>query len=211
MLLSRKDIYDWLDVILKDGFYKDPKTQSISINKKLTEEELDSITCSFVNLLGNSEVPHPQNHTDKQELMSQFKVNSHFIDIDNKSIVMNKYGQLQMNVDDLVDNDEIVAALMNNKEFMAKIKDNLNPGKITMDWVMFYLLRNPYFINKLTALIMVMQKINEGEKDTTIEEEIENIVPNEDIPPEENPPEENENPLEENENTLKEDNIDEGN
>lgn len=172
MLLTREEFYKWLKVILKDGFYKNDDDETISINKKLTEDDIDSLMCSFVNLFGHSEVPHPENHTDKKVLMSQFKVNSHYIDIDNKSIIMNKHGQLQVNVDSIVDNESLVKALAENKPFMDKIKAHLDPGQITMNWVELYLLRDPDFMQQLTTLITNIQMINNGEIDSTIEDEI---------------------------------------
>jgi len=133
---------------------------------------MDSLTCSFVNLLGNSEIPHPQNHFDKKVLMSQFRINSHFIDVDNNTLGINKYGQLQVNVDALVDNDNIVKALVENKAFLDKIREYLDPGELSMDWVEVYLLKDPKFIKTLTALITVIQQINEGKLDSTVEKEI---------------------------------------
>lgn len=171
-LLTRKETYNWLKVILKDGFYKDDSNMYISVNKKLTEDDMDSLTCSFVNLLGNSEIPHPQNHFDKKVLMSQFRINSHFIDVDNNTLGINKYGQLQVNVDALVDNDNIVKALVENKAFLDKIREYLDPGELSMDWVEVYLLKDPKFIKTLTALITVIQQINEGKLDSTVEKEI---------------------------------------
>lgn len=171
-LLTRKETYNWLKVILKDGFYKDDSNMYISVNKKLTEDDMDSLTCSFVNLLGNSEIPHPQNHFDKKVLMSQFRINSHFIDVDNNTLGINKYGQLQVNVDALVDNDNIVKALIENKVFLDKIREYLDPGELSMDWVEVYLLKDPKFIKTLTALITVIQQINEGKLDSTVEKEI---------------------------------------
>lgn len=171
-LLTRKETYNWLKVILKDGFYKDDSNMYISVNKKLTEDDMDSLTCSFVNLLGNSEIPHPQNHFDKKVLMSQFRINSHFIDVDNNTLGINKYGQLQVNVDALVDNDNIVKALIENKAFLDKIREYLDPGELSMDWVEVYLLKDPKFIKTLTALITVIQQINEGKLDSTVEKEI---------------------------------------
>lgn len=171
-LLTKQEIFNWLKVILKDGFYKNPDDLTISVNKKLTEEDLDSITCSFVNLLGNSEIPHPQNQTDKKVLMSQFKVNSRFIDIDNNSLILNKHGQIQANIDAIVDNDELVKALSENEKFMNKVKTFLDPGKITMDWVEMYLLRDPKFMKTLTNIITVIQKINEGQLDSTVDDAI---------------------------------------
>jgi hypothetical protein len=171
-LLTKQEIFNWLKVILKDGFYKNPDDLTISVNKKLTDEDLDSITCSFVNLLGNSEIPHPQNQTDKKVLMSQFKVNSRFIDIDNNSLILNKYGQIQANIDAIVDNDELVKALSENEKFMNKVKTFLDPGKITMDWVEMYLLRDPKFMKTITNIITVIQKINEGQLDSTVDDAI---------------------------------------
>lgn len=171
-LLTRKETYNWLKVILKDGFYKDDSNMYISVNKKLTEDDMDSLTCSFVNLLGNSEIPHPQNHFDKKVLMSQFRINSHFIDVDNNTLGINKYGQLQVNVDALVDNDNIVKALVENKAFLDKIREYLDPGELSMDWVEIYLLKDTKFIKTLTALITVIQQINEGKLDSTVEKEI---------------------------------------
>jgi hypothetical protein len=171
-LLTKQEIFNWLKVILKDGFYKNPDDLTISVNKKLTDEDLDSITCSFVNLLGNSEIPHPQNQTDKKVLMSQFKVNSRFIDIDNNSLILNKHGQIQANIDAIVDNDELVKALSENEKFMNKVKTFLDPGKITMDWVEMYLLRDPKFMKTITNIITVIQKINEGQLDSTIDDAI---------------------------------------
>jgi hypothetical protein len=171
-LLTKQEIFNWLKVILKDGFYKNQDDLTISVNKKLTDEDLDSITCSFVNLLGNSEIPHPQNQTDKKALMSQFKVNSRFIDIDNNSLILNKYGQIQANIDAIVDNDELVKALSENEKFMNKVKTFLDPGKITMDWVEMYLLRDPKFMKTITNIITVIQKINEGQLDSTVDDAI---------------------------------------
>lgn len=171
-LLTKQEIFNWLKVILKDGFYKNPDDLTISVNKKLTDEDLDSITCSFVNLLGNSEIPHPQNQTDKKVLMSQFKVNSRFIDIDNNSLILNKHGQIQANIDAIVDNDELVKALSENEKFMNKVKTFLDPGKITMDWVEMYLLRDPKFMKTITNIITVIQKINEGQLDSTVDDAI---------------------------------------
>ena len=171
-LLTKQEIFNWLKVILKDGFYKNQDDLTISVNKKLTDEDLDSITCSFVNLLGNSEIPHPQNQTDKKVLMSQFKVNSRFIDIDNNSLILNKYGQIQANIDAIVDNDELVKALSENEKFMNKVKTFLDPGKITMDWVEMYLLRDPKFMKTITNIITVIQKINEGQLDSTVDDAI---------------------------------------
>lgn len=171
-LLTKQEIFNWLKVILKDGFYKNPDDLTISVNKKLTDEDLDSITCSFVNLLGNSEIPHPQNQTDKKVLMSQFKVNSRFIDIDNNSLILNKHGQIQANIDAIVDNDELVKALSENEKFMNKVKTFLDPGKITMDWVEMYLLRDPKFMKTITNIITVIQKINEGQIDSTVDDAI---------------------------------------
>lgn len=171
-LLTKQEIFNLLKVILKDGFYKNQDDLTISVNKKLTDEDLDSITCSFVNLLGNSEIPHPQNQTDKKVLMSQFKVNSRFIDIDNKSLILNKHGQIQANIDAIVDNDELVKALSENEKFMNKVKTFLDPGKITMDWVEMYLLRDPKFMKTITNIITVIQKINEGQIDSTVDDAI---------------------------------------
>ena len=171
-LLTKQEIFNWLKVILKDGFYKNQDDLTISVNKKLTDEDLDSITCSFVNLLGNSEIPHPQNQTGKKVLMSQFKVNSRFIDIDNNSLILNKHGQIQANIDAIVDNDELVKALSENEKFMNKVKTFLDPGKITMDWVEMYLLRDPKFMKTITNIITVIQKINEGQLDSTVDDAI---------------------------------------
>ena len=41
-----------------------------------------------------------------------------------------------------------------------------------MDWVEVYLLKDPKFIKTLTALITVIQQINEGKLDSTVEKEI---------------------------------------
>ena len=191
-LLTKQEIFNWLKAILKDGFYKNTDDLTISVNKKLTDEDLDSITCSFVNLLGNSEIPHPQNQTDKKVLMSQFKVNSRFIDIDNNSLILNKHGQIQANIDAIVDNDELVKALSENEKFMNKVKTFLDPGKITMDWVEMYLLRDPKFMKTITNIITVIQKINEGQLDSTIDdaitEEFNNNNNNEEEPTQEETP-----------------------
>lgn len=172
MMLTRDEIYNWLSAILKDGFYKDNSEKTISVNKKLTEDDIDSMMCSFVNMLGNSEIPHPENHYDKKVLLSQFKVNSNFIDVDNKTLSINKYGQLQANIDAIIDNDSLVKALVENDKFLEKVKEYINPEKKTMDWVEVYLLRDPRFMKTLTALVTVIQQINEGKLDSTIDEEI---------------------------------------
>lgn len=159
MLLTRKEVYDWLKVILKDGFYKDREELTISVNKDLTEKDLDSLSCSIVNLLGKSAIPHPRNDTDKKTLMSQFKVNSRYIDVDNETIGINKYGQLAvMNVEALIDDDQVVEALCHNKRFMMKIKKFIDPGKIAMDWVEQYLLDDPLFLRALAKKLETLDE-----------------------------------------------------
>ena len=212
MLITREEFYKWLKVILKDGFYKNDADETISINKKLTEDDIDSLMCSFVNLFGLSEVPHPENHTDKKVLMSQFKVNSHYIDIDNKSIIMNKHGQLQVNIDSIIDNESLVKALSESKPFMDKIKAHLDPGQITMNWVELYLLRDPDFMQQLTTLITNIQMINNGEIDSTVEEEIAAVTEPDGEPVDEDeeiPAEDNEEEITDQEEITEEEQLDE--
>ncbi len=67
---------------------------------------------------------------------------------------------------------DIVKALVENKAFLDKIREYLDPGELSMDWVEVYLLKDPKFIKTLTALITVIQQINEGKLDSTVEKEI---------------------------------------
>lgn len=171
MLLSRKEVYNWLKTILRDGFKKDDATETISVNKGLTENEIDSLTCSFVNLLGKSEIPHPRNNTSKGELMSQFKVNSRFIDIDEKTIKLNKYGQLEAQLP--LDQDEVIQRLLTDEAFFEKVKATLKPEDVMMGWVINYLLKNPFFLNKMAAIISVAQKLQAEGHDGVGNDEIE--------------------------------------
>lgn len=185
-LLTKKEFFDWLNVILKDGFKIDDEKMTVSVKKQLTEKEMDSIVCSFYNLMGSKSLPHPKTHEDFKALCQEFKMNANFIPVDGETIKVNKYGQIYADIDRLTNNGEIVKALLNNHRFMKEVKKQLLPEKMTMDFVEMWLLRSPRFLDVLTRIITKMQELNEGkiEKKTAqdiIEEELEDVeVPNED-------------------------------
>lgn len=209
-LLTKKEFFDWLNVILKDGFKIDDEKMTVSVKKQLTEKEMDSIVCSFYNLMGSKALPHPKTHEDFKALCQEFKMNANFIPVDGETIKVNKYGQIYADIDRLTNNGEIVKALLNNHRFMKEVKKQLLPEKMTMDFVEMWLLRSPRFLDVLTRIITKMQELNEGkiEKKTAqdiIEEELEDVeVPNEeesilddDVNIDENDEEESEEELEE--------------
>lgn len=185
-LLTKKEFFDWLNVILKDGFKIDDEKMTVSVKKQLTEKEMDSIVCSFYNLMGSKSLPHPKTHEDFKALCQEFKMNANFVPVDGKTIKVNKYGQIYADIDRLTNNGEIVKALLNNHKFMKEVKRHLLPEKMTMDFVEMWLLRSPRFLDVLTRIITKMQELNDGkiEKKTAqdiIDEELEDIeVPNED-------------------------------
>ena len=146
MLLTKKEIYDWMKQILaSSGFEKDDAKQQISVSRSLTEAELDKAAWNVANLLGHSKYPKPEPGV----LPSQFKVNSRYIDLDEKTMTVNKLGQITTTGD----TESIAAHLVENEAFVKKVADAVVANVKADEDFAVSLLKNQLFVSAITALV----------------------------------------------------------
>lgn len=145
MAITKKEVYYAMKNILDDeNFTKIDDSYYIKLNKKFTQDEIEGIICSIANLFGNKII---EAHSQEEINTNDFKFNSRYIDIDNDSIKIDKYGKLYVDLE----SDALVDALMANPEFVKKIADKITPDKISMDFVEKYLLEDDVFMAALKA------------------------------------------------------------
>ena len=102
---------------------------------------------------------------DTNEIQHNFKLHSKYIEIDEKTIKYDKHGKLYVDVENFVNQDEVIAKLMENPEFYEKIASKFNPTEITMKYIKQFLLTDPEYLTMLTDLIKVIQQIKVGDTD----------------------------------------------
>ena len=160
-MVSRDEIYKMVATFLDNNFEKDPVNKKFYLKKHLTDSELNDVICTFANLLGNKLVPMH----DTNEIQHNFKLHSKYIEIDEKTIKYDKHGKLYVDVENFVNQDEVIAKLMENPEFYDKLTANFNTPEITMKYIKKFLLTDPEYLTMMSELIKTIQRIDVGEID----------------------------------------------
>lgn len=162
-MVTRDEVYKIVATFLDNNFEKDPVNKKFYLKKRLTDDELNDVICTFANLLGNKLAPMH----DTNEIQHNFKIHSQYIEIDEKTIKFDKNGKLYVDIDNFVNQDEVIASLMENPEFYNKIAANFNPSEITMKYIKKFLLTDPEYLTMLSELLKVIQRISVGDVDMT--------------------------------------------
>ena len=162
-MVTRDEVYKIVATFLDNNFEKDPVNKKFYLKKNLTENELNDVICTFANLLGNKLAPMH----DTNEIRHNFKIHSQYIEIDEKTIKFDKNGKLYVDVENFVNQDEVIAKLMENPEFYNKIIANFEPTDLTMKYIKKFLLTDTEYLTMLSSLLKVIQKIEVGEVDLT--------------------------------------------
>lgn len=162
-MVTREEIYKIVATFLDNNFEKDPVNKKFYLKKQLTENEINDVICSFANLLGNKVMP---TH-DVNEIQHNFKIHSQYIEIDEKTIKFDSKGRLYVDIENFVNQDEVIAKLMENPEFYNKITANFNPTDITMKYIKKFLLTDTEFLTMMSGLMKTIQKIEVGDTDMT--------------------------------------------
>ncbi|MCF0126200.1 MAG: hypothetical protein HUJ68_10700 [Clostridia bacterium] len=167
-MVTRDEIYKVVATFLDTNFVRDDAKKKFYLKKNLTDSEINDLFCTFVSLLGNKLMPMH----DTNEIQHHFKMNSRYIEIDEKTIKCDEKGRLYVDIENFVNQDELITKLMENQEFYDKISKNFEPTDISMKYVKKFLLKDGEFLTMLTNLIMVIESINKGEVDNI---ELENM------------------------------------
>jgi hypothetical protein len=162
-MVSREEIYKIVSTFLDSNFEKDLANKKFYLKKRLTEDELNDVICTFANLLGNKITPMH----DTNEIQHNFKIHSQYIEIDEKTIKFDEKGRLYVDVENFVNQDEVISKLMENQEFYNKIAEHFNPNELTMLYIKKFLLTDPEYLTFLNELLETVQKIKNGEVDST--------------------------------------------
>ena len=162
-MVSRDEIYKMVATFLDNNFERDPVNKKFYLKKHLTDSELNDVICTFANLLGNKLVPMH----DTNEIQHNFKLHSKYIEIDEKTIKYDDKGKLYVDVENFVNQDEVIAKLMENQEFYDKVAANFKPNEITMLYIKKFLLTDPEYLTFLNELLETVQKIKSGDVDAT--------------------------------------------
>lgn len=169
-MTTRDEVYNYLVTILdSNSFEKNDKNRKIAIKHKLTKEEMDGLVCHITNLLGQNIIQDPE-----EKGFNNYKFNSRYINIDNDSIKLDKYGRIYVDINAFLNEDSIVEKILSNAEFTNKIKSYFEPEEIQMKFIVRKLLNNTFFLTSLVDLVTAIQKI-EGDKKLTLQQLLEHI------------------------------------
>lgn len=193
-MTTKEEVYNYLTAILdSNSFEKNDKNKKISIKHKLTEEEMDGLVCHITNLLGQQILHDP----DKKGF-NHYKFNSHFINIDNNTIKIDENGRFYVDIDAFLSEDKVAQKILENTEFVNKIKSTFEPEEITIKFIIRKLLNNSFFLTSLVDLVTAIQKI-EGNKEETLQQLLDQINTDSQVyEPEPEPEPEEEQNIEEN-------------
>lgn len=169
-MTTRDEVYNYLVTILdSNSFEKNDKNKKVAIKHKLTKEEMDGLVCHITNLLGQNIIQNPE-----EKGFNNYKFNSRYINIDNDSIKLDKYGRIYVDINAFLNEDSIVEKILSNAEFINKIKSYFEPEEIQMKFIVRKLLNNTFFLTSLVDLVTAIQKI-EGDKKLTLQQLLEHI------------------------------------
>lgn len=169
-MTTRDEVYNYLVTILdSNSFEKNDKNRKVAIKHKLTKEEMDGLVCHITNLLGQNIIQNPE-----EKGFNNYKFNSRYINIDNDSIKLDKYGRIYVDINAFLNEDNIVEKILSNAEFTNKIKSYFEPEEIQMKFIVRKLLNNTFFLTSLVDLVTAIQKI-EGDKKLTLQQLLEHI------------------------------------
>jgi hypothetical protein len=123
--MTKKDFYEMLTTItdIKQFVYNDDK-QKVSIKIPLSWEQIEDFKKIILSLLGN---PHVAEHKwEDDPIHANYKFDSHYIEIDENTLKIDKYGRLYADVNALISNENIVNSLAENEDFVEKLSSLLS-------------------------------------------------------------------------------------
>lgn len=169
-MTTRDEVYNYLTAILdSNSFEKNDKNKKIAIKQKLSKEEMDGLVCHITNLLGQNIIQDPE-----EKGFNNYKFNSRFINIDNDSIKIDKYGRIYVDINAFLNEDNIVEKILSNPEFTNKVKSYFEPEDLQIKFVIRKLLNNSFFLTSIVNLVTAIQKV-EGFKEETLQQLIDEI------------------------------------
>lgn len=169
-MTTRDEVYNYLTAILdSNSFEKNDKNKKIAIKQKLSKEEMDGLVCHLTNLLGQNIIQNPE-----EKGFNNYRFNSRFINIDNDSIKIDKYGRIYVDINAFLNEDNIVEKILSNPEFTNKIKSYFEPEDLQIKFIIRKLLNNSFFLTAIVNLVTAIQKV-EGFKEETLQQLIDEI------------------------------------
>lgn len=118
-MISRSELYNYLKILLRDGFSFDEKTQTVKAVKKFTDDDIDSITCIVANYFGDKIREY---HTTDDFKKENFKFSSRWINIDENTIKYGKDGRLYVDTEGLINREEIINSIIESPAFVDKME-----------------------------------------------------------------------------------------
>jgi len=129
-VIRRKNIYDLMTSIIDaDQFEFDHEKEKITLKLPYTPGMIKYIERIILTLFGNPNVAHHEFGDDP--LHAEYKFDSHFIEIDEQTLQVDKYGRLFAHFDDIKYNlkeelrdeikEEVINNIMNDEEFLKEL------------------------------------------------------------------------------------------
>jgi len=118
MDLRKKQVYEMMTAIINANQFKfDHEKEKISLKLPYTEDMIKDFRRIVLTLFGNPHIAYHEFGDDPRH--AEYKFDSHFIEIDEQTIKVNKYGRLCVNWDDV--KYGIEQAILKDEEFLDRL------------------------------------------------------------------------------------------
>lgn len=148
--MTKQDAYDWAKKVLNTEYFTfDDTNLKITPKNKLNWKQIDGLKCIVFTMLGGD----PDVDFETDEDYAKFKMDARYLPIDKSTIKEDLDGNLYVDVSELTNQDDIVAALLKNEDFVAKITASFDQEEITMNAIKNDILTDPLFIGSLKDIL----------------------------------------------------------
>jgi hypothetical protein len=142
-MMRKKEFYDMMTAVLNsNNFNFDHEKELISVNVPFTDTMVKHLNEVILGLFGNPKIAKHKFGDDP--LHAGYKFNSHFIEVDEKTIKVNKYGRLYVSTRDL--EYDVKEAVMKDERFLER-------------FIKEVLIQDEKFLNMFIHKVMFSNKI----------------------------------------------------
>lgn len=172
MTMERTQFYNMLTTILDEGsFTMDDQNCKVSYRQPITWEDVKGLKSIILDCFGNGAIPY---HDDVQN--QNYKFHSRYIEIDEDTIKLDKYGRLYVDTD-LMFTESNIEKLLKNEKFMEAIADTIlkvnRKNECWFNRVYNWVVTSPEFIKNVAEEVIRQQnqssEEDEGESTESVE------------------------------------------
>ena len=166
--MEKVQFYNMLTTILdENSFTMDDHNCKVSYRQPITWEDVKGLKSIILGCFGNGEIPY---HDDVSN--QNYKFHSRYIEIDEDTIKLDKYGRLYVDTD-LVFTDANIERLLNNEDFVKKIANTMltlnNKNAAWFTRVYNWIVTSPEFVQNVAAEVIWQQSLQNNEGETVTE------------------------------------------